>query len=199
MPSTPRIAPLGALLLVLIVGLAACSGDDDGGRRRLGPRGDLVDRAAGGPRRAGAVAAGHRGGRHRRDRQQLRGHRVPAGASGRGSVTILLHVTGEGTRANGVPFSVEVVRTDHRGGRRDLHRPDHLLGHRPDPAGAAVRDRAARSPTSGTPEPAGRSSGCAPTASRPPASAGRRAPRPRRARAWSAWPSTRPVGDQETS
>ena len=114
MPSTPRIASSAPCCSSCSSGWrparVATTADDDG----VGPRDDLVDRAAGGPRRAGAVAAGHRGGRDRRDQQQLRGDGVPAGARGRRIRLELLHVTGEGTRANGVPFSVEVVRIDHR-------------------------------------------------------------------------------------
>ncbi len=110
MPSTPRIAQLGALLLVLIVGLNACSDGNDGGDdgSDLGATSSTVppvapDAPAPSPPGTGVVVIGEIGSSFEVTECQL--EPAPEDPSH------LLHVRGEGTRANGVPFSVEVVRT----------------------------------------------------------------------------------------
>src|SRR6187549_2434987 len=104
---------LRGALLVVMIGLAACSsGDDDGAD--LGTTSTIApaaapDLPAESPEGTGVVVIGDTNASFAVTGCQLEP------AEGDGATTPLVHVTGEGTTGSGVPFQVEVVRSSTSG------------------------------------------------------------------------------------
>jgi hypothetical protein len=101
---------LGLALVLLVIGVAACSGDDDGDDGSgLGTTSSIAPPVAppipaASPAGTGVVAIGELTSSFQVTACDL--EVAPAGSTGQ-----LLHLSGQGTRANGVPFAVDVTRS----------------------------------------------------------------------------------------